>query len=216
MFVTSPTQSASSSTDATYECDHCGGDRYAHASVRGSYCSTECYRSHLRSKAASEIFRLLETDHRFCYTCHSQLKDVHKPSKTVVVGPPQIGDHDWEVAKDVLVGFQTRLPAAEIGEKSTDLNTSAGWIERDTVDNARTATICRCGNTEHSHREPVIQRLLGLHVADRLIEAVETLQEEDKIDTRIDEEQLRKIVDSRPPLEDPIRFALTESVILDE
>jgi len=208
--------STTASTDSDCTCGHCGGVFNPVVAVEDAYCSTECYRTHKRSKAASEILRLLTGDHRFCSTCHSQLKDVHKPSKTVVVGPPQIGDHDWAVAKDVLVGFQTRLPAAEIGEKSTDVNTSAGWIERDSVDNARTATICRCGNTEHSHREPVIQRLLGLHVADRLIEAVETLQEEDKIDTRIDEEKLRKIVDSRPPLEDPIRFALTQSVILDE
>ena len=215
MSVKTPT-STTVSSDSDCTCGHCGGVFNPVVAVEDAYCSTGCYRSSERAKKSDEIFELLDHDHRFCGTCFSQLKDVHKPSKTVVVGPPQIGEHDWEVAKDVLVGFQTRLPAAEIGEKTTDVNTSAGWIERDSVDNARTATICRCGNTEHSHREPVIQRLLGLHVADRLIEAVETLQEEDKIDTRIDEEQLRKIVDSRPPLEDPIRFALTESVILDE
>lgn len=216
MSATTPSQPTASSTETAYKCEHCGGDRYAHTSVKGSYCSTDCYRSHKREKAASAIFRLLETDHRFCYTCFSQLKDVNKPAKTVVVGPPDLGDADWAIAKDVLVGFQTRRPPARVGEKTTELNTQSGWIERDVSDNARTATICRCGNTEHKHREPVIQQLLGLHVAEQLIDAVHTLQNEEKIDTEIDEERLRKVVDDRPPLEDPIRFALTEAVILDE
>ena len=207
------THTTTSSVDSeTYQCSNCGGDRLAHASVAGSFCSTECHRAHMRSKAASEILELLQNDHRFCYTCCQQLKDVDKPDKTVVVGPPQIGEHDWEVAKDVFIGLQTTRNEADHGERTVHGETP--WVRSNVADRVRMGTICSCGNTDDWHQERIIQRLLGTTVADRLIEAVETLRAEDKIETEIDDRELREIVGSRPPVADPVRFALTEAVSL--
>jgi len=187
-----------SSTDATdeYDCGHCGGARTPYASVAGSFCSTECLRSHKQSKRARELLELLENDHRFCYTCFAHLKDVQQPPSR------------WGLSESV-TGIQHLRPPARSGERT---------INRDSElakDEARTGTICRCGNTDHRHRESTIQRIGGMDVAEQLIEAIDILRDEGKHEVGVDDRRLREVAERELPLADPLRFALTEAVILE-
>lgn len=193
-----------------YECAYCGGDRRASASVGGSFCSTECHRAHKRAKRAGEIFELLEHDHRFCRTCFSQLKEVHKPAGVSVVIPPSLHDEDWGHATDVLVGYQFRTPAAETGEISMDVDAEG---DRAIVeDGVAMGTICQCGATDHRDDEPAIREGLAWHaIVAQLDAAIEALRAEDKHDIDVDTHTLASLLE----IDVPVQEALQRAVVLD-
>lgn len=59
----------------TYRCAYCDGERDPDASVRGSYCSRDCW---LASKGAA-VLDQIESDHTRCATCFRARKDVENP-----------------------------------------------------------------------------------------------------------------------------------------
>lgn len=61
-------------------CSYCDGERDPDASVRGSYCSLECYHRQKGENALGE----LDDDHAVCSTCYQQRKDIEHPSESWV------------------------------------------------------------------------------------------------------------------------------------
>lgn len=64
------------STDPeSYSCEYCGGECDPDASVRGSFCSRDCWHA---SKGAKVLNRI-EDDHTRCATCFRPRKEVETP-----------------------------------------------------------------------------------------------------------------------------------------
>ena len=190
---------------SSYECGECGGDRDPETSVAGSFCSSACYDDHRRSKRARELLRLLEQDHRFCFTCFAQLKQIHRPTSS------------WGLS-DSVVGFQTRTAHARTGEKTAPAAVLDD-VEIDgppPIDRPRTGTVCECGATDHSDVEPAIRSALADdedyyrdRVIGQLAEAIQCLRREGKHDVAIDHRRL----ETADGVE--ARAALERAVILD-
>ncbi|QLG62815.1 hypothetical protein [Halorarum salinum] len=162
-----------------YECAYCGGNRGKHTSVRGSYCSWDCYDNDEREKAARDVLRTLAKDHRYCRTCFRKTKVVETPD-------------DARDYPDAVCGYQYPTPDAE-------------EVWRDKRGRQATGLGCTCGNCQHSHADPDVQRRYLVTAVYFLTEAVATLQHEDKLDHHLDREQLfQAAIDTgaiRPALE---------------
>lgn len=196
-----------------YECATCGDPRMPETSVAGSFCSTDCHQTHRRSKRASELLELVEHDHRFCYNCFAQLKEVHKPAgKSVVVGPSLHDPEGWGQASDVLIGFQRRTEEAEIGEKSLDVDDESPGDRPIVEDGVATGTICRCGATDHRDVEPAIRdEIAPARLATQLLAAIDLLGREDKHEIDVLGPAVRSSLESG---DDP-RTAIEGAVILE-
>lgn len=194
------TSQPSASPSNVYECEECGGPRTQAASIKGSFCSQDCYHSHQASKQARDILNQLERDHRYCYTCFRRLKDTYRPPSR------------WGLP-DSVTSFQSLTPHAQIGQKTKHrphyLNTDH---IKTTVDQTRTGAICSCGNTHHRDLEPVIRQRCLLESAHYLLTSIQSLKEEGKFETvRVDASML---FDALTPVQDGVSLeeALTEAV----
>lgn len=126
----------------TYPCERegCAEEYLATATVRGSYCSLDCYHRAKGAKALSAIRR----DHRFCATCYAKLKDVETPSADDLdrVGP---------VTTEAVTGRQYPRPeAAFVVDAQGD--TPAERIERARIG-------CQCGNVDHSTHDATLEHV---------------------------------------------------------
>jgi len=166
------------STDTeTYSCSQCGDSFPAAAAIKGSFCSSECVDRHRAEKEATRILNQLQYDHRFCFTCFRQLKDVYLPESR------------WGIP-DCFRGFQHRTKYAENGQKvvikptyhNLDLDDDRGLVT--------TGIICCCGNTSHQHCERAIRDHRIFECAYYLTESLQILRAEEKIEHDINADQL--------------------------
>jgi len=120
---------------------------------------------------------------------------------------------DVERSRTDLVGFQRRTDAAEIGERSLDVDDDRGDEERPIVeDGVATGTICRCGATDHrDHGDEVRESVAPARLGKQLVEAIETLGLEDKHEVDVLGPAIRAAVESG----DSPREAIEEAVILE-
>jgi hypothetical protein len=145
----------------TYTCkrDACRGVVTPGAAIEG-YCSHECQ---LRAQG-QRLLNLVKHDHRFCYTCFRQLKEVHDV-------PAWRRRRLDPVTESVVTGYQSRTEHAQLGERREQ---RPGTLPDDT----RRGTICECGQTSHRDREGLIQSSNIKTVARNLYATLETLGEE--------------------------------------
>lgn len=76
-------------------CSHCNDDRDPHASIRGSYCSTECFH---RAKGEAALGEL-KKDHTICSTCYNVRKEIERPSERWI-------EAHGEIAASAFVGLE--------------------------------------------------------------------------------------------------------------
>lgn len=179
-----------------YECSHCGGPRRPATSVRGSFCSSECYRSHRRQKQAEAILEPIRKNHRFCATCFGRLKEVERPEgASCVVGPSS--HDDWGDAADVFVGWQYLTETAEVGEISRHADGDRDGDREVPIveDGVVTGTICSCGATDHRDVSPTIRATVDDDVLVRqLAAAAETRRHDGAHDVDYDLEVLEDAI----------------------
>lgn len=60
----------------------CDETRTEYSTVAGSFCSTECHRRH----EGRALLRDIRQDHRFCWSCFRQRKDVERPTDDFLRG----------------------------------------------------------------------------------------------------------------------------------
>ena len=104
-----------------YDCSFadCDGDRTPSTSVAGSYCSEEC-----ATRAVGRAFlRDVEHDHRFCWSCFRQRKEVEKPPDEIKRGR---GRHTAEA----IVGYEYHTEHISGGDYG--LECTCGAIDHDT------------------------------------------------------------------------------------
>lgn len=175
-------------------CAYCEGPRNPQASVAGSYCSQSCHEAHRRERAANDLLNKVRQDHRFCFTCFRQLKEVAKPPSR---------------APDCAIGLQYLTEHADVGEKSR-LRFETNRPDGPSPDRVRTGTVCTCGATEHSDCIELFRRLEPKYVV-RFATTVNTLVAEGKIEAdAIDQEAF---VDALPA--DQLRDAVEAAVTID-
>lgn len=92
-------------------------------------------------------------DHRFCYTCFRQLKTIDKPNPS---------------APGCAIGFQYPTQHATRSQITEQIDEYREIV--------RIGTICRCGNTDHTSRETVIQNQKFRQIVANLYYALETLR----------------------------------------
>lgn len=159
MSATDGTYETSSITDA--DCAECGGDRDPHASVKGSYCSEECYYRHKGSKALN----IVENDHRICASCLRFIKQVERAPeewRRKRGSPTQVAiEHGAEYHT---VEGEIALDATDVDARPTNVDSVCGYQygtgdsehvvkEYETEDGQRvhsTGLGCKCGNTDAS------------------------------------------------------------------
>jgi len=93
-------------TPDTYECsfDDCSRQFTDRTAVQGSYCSREC----AHRAAARSLLRDIRQDHRFCWACFRQRKEIERPSDEFLRGR---GRH----AAEAIVGFEYLTGTTEKG-----------------------------------------------------------------------------------------------------
>lgn len=147
------------STTDTYpetECAQC--DETFTIGYNAEYCSEEC----LERSRAESVYNLFKHDHRFCFSCLSQLKTVSRPTDE------QLRQIDGLHSKEAVVGFQYRTPNATTGEIT---------VKADTNDIVATGTVCgNCGVTDH--RDDYFRNYEPAEAAKRLRKHIKTLREE--------------------------------------
>lgn len=158
------------STTSTGTCGYCSDEYLIANSVKGSYCSTECYHKH-RGEKALNTFRW---DHRKCSTCGRIRAEVEppKPDEGFAVDG-QAYDSAWHV-EDGVVHYesfgQDESAEAAIGFRTATVNEEEG---------------CVCGTLERTgdghfdvlHNVETFQTLLRVHK--RIKEAAIDGQRED-------------------------------------
>lgn len=178
----------------TCTCAQCGGERDPDASVKGSYCSQECHEEHRREKAVNNVLNTIQYDHRFCFTCFRQLKEIdHPPSR----------------APECAIGVQYLTEHAEIGEKSS-LRFETLRQDGPSPDQVRTGTICKCGATTHSDCIDLFRQLDEQHYV-RFAEAVNILVNEGKLKRDVIDGEA--YADAVP--QDSLREAVESSVVIE-
>lgn len=175
---------------STVECrnpacdDH--GPRWEY--IEGEFCSHHCRIEARGHKALAPI----RHDHRYCFTCGSQLKRVYRPTERgrglanaraaklqVYTKPP-----------DVLDGWQSRTPEATVGEKSHG-------------DHVTTGTVCRtCGNTTPNQLTAELFAADPEGYAHRLLDVLER-----EAETTVDRERFEEAFDG-----ERLAYAVGQSV----
>jgi len=104
-----------------FDCSYCGGTRSPETSVKGSFCSIECYWKH----KGENIHRQIDNDHTRCSSCYARRKTVSVPPEEFVRDKKiRNGIHSAES----IVGFEYLEP----------------HMERE-----HGFTYCKCGNIDH-------------------------------------------------------------------
>lgn len=135
----------------TYECTVCGIATPAPETIEGNYCSRDCY----HRKRGQRLLNLLRHDHRYCYTCFRQRKTIDRPNPS---------------APDCVIGFEYPTQHATTGQITDQIDEYRELV--------RMGTICRCGNTDHTSREAVIQDQHFRQVVANLYYALEAVRQE--------------------------------------
>lgn len=171
MSTTASTQSDLQDYLGEYECDHCGGPRAPETSVRGSYCSAECFYRAKGANALSEISR----DHRWCATCFRQIKEVETP-------PDYVIDSLGEETSQAVTGTQYATPDAveAVDDFSED--------PYRTLERSRIA--CRCGNVDPSERDDILEDVELESIIPSLVRCLRIFEREGKVAHRPDTERL--------------------------
>jgi len=119
-------------TVLTCEYSECENEGEKWQFTDGRFCSTECKN---RDDAGS-IYNLLKHDHRYCFSCLSQLKEVSRPTDE------QLRKVQGKHSAEAICGFQYRTPNADTGEIT---------IRADVIDTVAKGTVCgNCGTTDHT------------------------------------------------------------------
>jgi len=103
-----------------YECalEECDGERTRTSSVDGSYCSRECA-DRARGRG---LLRDIRQDHRFCWSCFRQRKEIERPTDEARSG--------WSLLIDeAVVGYQYPTKVVEQGPHG--LECKCGAIDHD-------------------------------------------------------------------------------------
>jgi len=156
---------------SSYDCAYsdCQNTFPANQAVAGSYCSEDCKHAHQGWK----LLNTIQSDHKFCSNCGSQLKEVEKPPKTFLVGKTR-------AAANSIVGFQYRTPDAATGE--IDVDDTPG---REQVS---TGTICgQCGNTNQQEVFPEDHHRHLVEYGHRFLEAIKEQRREGVHDKQVEE-----------------------------
>lgn len=127
--------------------------------VEGSYCSRECYQ---RSRGRP-LLDLFKHDHRWCYTCFRQLKEIDRPPET---------------APDCVAGFQYHTEHGELGQVARRRTKYQFETE--------TGTICECGNANTRERENLLREADIQTVVLKLHRGLVALRREGQHDKHID------------------------------
>ena len=194
--------STSSTTQPeTAECAYCEGDRDIHASVAGSYCSTECYHAHQGDKALN----IVRNDHRLCATCLSFIKSIERPDdewvnehKTREQFALEIGglfhnkqgqsvldltncNDELRTQRESVVGYQYRTENAETVVKEFDGPDKYSRTKQ-------TGTACKCGNTNPRESVETLRESDPATVLKNTVFTFWQLESEGKIDSRLNKD----------------------------
>ena len=104
-----------------YPCAHpdCDADRTAHSSVAGSYCSERC----AALDTGASFLRAVRQDHRFCWSCFRQRKEIERPSDAARRGRGRY-------TAEAMVGFEFPTKHVEVGPHGLECH--CGAIDHDT------------------------------------------------------------------------------------
>jgi hypothetical protein len=196
--------STSATPTETAECSYCEGDRDVHASVAGSFCSSECHLKHQADKALNVV----RNDHRICASCLRFIKQVERPtddwnhengSRTEAAIERGAEYHNVDsvgISLDVtdcygaprtsvesVIGFQYQTEHAETAVKEFDGPHQWTRIKQ-------TGTACECGNVDPSETVDILQECEPAVVLANYVRTFRRLEAEGKIDSRIDKDVL--------------------------
>lgn len=180
-----------------YRCAECGGERTPETSVKGSYCSIECYH---RDKGEN-ILSQIRGDHTLCGTCFKQVKETHRPSDAALI---DLGVK-WSI-RECFVGYQVATPnAADAVDTSYRYKLDADDPDPEAVvplvDNPlQFGRIgCVCGDVDLRAEDATIRSVLGYDtVAVNLLAALEELASRDAIHDRPDPDAFVDVLDDDP------------------
>lgn len=136
-------------------CAFCDGYRNPRKSVRGSYCSDDCYFRHRGRKALKN----LEKDHRFCRTCFAQVKEIEDPP---------------ERAPSFVVGYQYGTDDATSAAREYDREDASRPLVKERLG-------CRCGATDLWEYDPLLASVDLERTLVNLWSALRTKHREDKV-----------------------------------
>lgn len=113
-----------------YDCefDGCTATRTESSSVAGSYCSEEC----AARARGRKLLNILEHDHRFCWSCWRERKEIERPTAEARRGLGPVTD-------DALVGYEHHTEHVELGPYGLECACGAidhdldGWDQRETA-----------------------------------------------------------------------------------
>lgn len=164
----------------------CGEYRNPEKSVRGSYCSAECYFRHRGHKALKN----LEKDHRFCRTCFGRVKEIEDPPEGLDV-------------PEFVVGYQYGTPRATTAAREYDRDGLPPLI--------RQRLGCRCGATDLRKFDPALATVDPEETIGNLVVALREKYREDKLPL-VDHHRLAEAYDPDDPasLEYAVGVALYE------
>lgn len=152
------------------ECSHCDGPRDPHASVHGSFCSTQCWLAHKGEKALEAI----QQDHRFCATCYRQIKEVERPSDEQLAAA-----NVPKSVRQAFVGFQYPTPHTAFVEDLKPIDAGTAWDSpRRKV---RGVFGCECGTIDHRVSDDTLQSVEGGAVLLNLLQRLAQLYAEERV-----------------------------------
>lgn len=171
MSTTASTQSDLQDYLGEFECDHCGAPRSPETSVRGSFCSADCFYRH---KGANVLAKIRD-DHRLCATCFRQIKEVESPPawKVATLG---------EEISQAVTG--TQYPTPDATEAVDDFSEDPYR----TLERSRIA--CRCGNVDPSERDDILEDVEIETIVPQLLQTLHTLEREGQLAHRPDKGRL--------------------------
>lgn len=139
-------------------CSYCNDEHDLHASVEGSFCSSECFH---RSKGEAAL-ESLATDHTVCSTCYNVRKEIDRPSEQWIRDKPGTSR---SIAASVFIGFEY---------PTQHLKRSDGLL------------YCECGAVEHHADHEFIKIVVLYETATNLYERLIELYERDRLAHRPD------------------------------
>jgi len=103
-----------------YECSRegCHERKTQHGMVDGSYCSEEC----AARAAGADFLDVVKHDHRFCWSCFRQRKEIERPSAETRRGLAPVID-------EALIGYE--YPTEHVSEGAWGLECTCGAVDHD-------------------------------------------------------------------------------------
>lgn len=183
------------SRPSTVECRNPACDEYG---PRWEYIENEFCSHHCRiEKRGHDALRPIRYDHRFCYTCGTQLKSVEQPPDDfwlLEAGSGWTRDDEGRITLETygqdetqraVIGYQYLKPTAYIGERTAP---SASGVKPEPV---TMGTVCRrCGSTTPNQSTPELFAHDPERYARRLLDTLER-----ETDTEVDRERFGEAFD---------------------